>query len=168
MKMHEIPLKKYFKQEDVHSVLRLKLNCTVKISGRASLRNTTQRLCLLPSTVFYNRVRPNTGMRGIELLHDNAPAHRCNLAQEYLVDENTETLSHPPYSPDFAPCNFFLFPHLKKKKSCWAKIPLKIIPPFSSAIFQCLLHKPAIEFKRAISAASRKTSKVCYSRRRIH
>ena len=137
--MHEIPLKKYLKQEDAHSVLQLKLNCTIKISGRASLRNTTQRLCLLQSTVFYNRVRPNTGMRGIKPLHDNAPDHRCNLVKEYLVDENTETLSHPPYSPVFAPCNFFLFPHLKKKSLARRRFnsrsSLPVVQPFFSVYY---------------------------------
>ena len=34
--------------------------------------------------------------------------------QEYLVDENIETLPPPAYFPDFAPCDFFLFPVLKQ------------------------------------------------------
>lgn len=24
-------------------------------------------------------------------------------------------MSHPPYSPDLAPCDFFVFPHVKKQ-----------------------------------------------------
>jgi hypothetical protein len=29
-------------------------------------------------------------------------------------------IPHPPYSPDMAPCNFFLFPKMKLKlKGCW-------------------------------------------------
>ena len=31
-----------------------------------------------------------------------------------LVELGYELLPHPPYSPDLAPCDFFLFPNLKK------------------------------------------------------
>lgn len=47
------------------------------------------------------------------LLHDNAPAHRSLLVQEYLAKNNVATLEHPPYSPDLAPADFFLFTRLK-------------------------------------------------------
>ncbi|KAG5340509.1 SETMR methyltransferase, partial [Acromyrmex heyeri] len=31
-----------------------------------------------------------------------------------IVELRYELLPHPPHSPDLAPCNFFLFPNLKK------------------------------------------------------
>ncbi|KAG5318816.1 SETMR methyltransferase, partial [Acromyrmex heyeri] len=31
-----------------------------------------------------------------------------------MVELRYELLQHPPYSPDLAPCDFFLFPNLKK------------------------------------------------------
>jgi len=31
-----------------------------------------------------------------------------------LVELRYELLSHPPYSPDLASCNFYLFPNMKK------------------------------------------------------
>ena len=32
-----------------------------------------------------------------------------------MIDRRSiEVLGHPPYSPDLAPCDFFLFPTLKK------------------------------------------------------
>ncbi|EFN89072.1 Histone-lysine N-methyltransferase SETMAR, partial [Harpegnathos saltator] len=47
--------------------------------------------------------------------HDNAPAHTSALAAVKLVElVPYELLPHPPYSPDLAPCDFFLFPNLKK------------------------------------------------------
>lgn len=49
------------------------------------------------------------------LLHDNAPAHRSVLVQEELARQQITVLPHPPYSPDLAPCDFFLFPRLKEK-----------------------------------------------------
>ena len=44
---------------------------------------------------------------------DNAPAHAALSVQQFLVDKNIATLQYPPYSPDLAPCDFFLFPKLK-------------------------------------------------------
>lgn len=46
--------------------------------------------------------------------HDNAPAHSCLLTTQKLIELRYELLHHPPYSPDLAPCDFFLFPNLKK------------------------------------------------------
>ena len=49
-----------------------------------------------------------------QLHHDNAPAHTSNLVQHFLAKHGTTQVSQPPYSPDMAPCDFWLFPHLKK------------------------------------------------------
>jgi len=46
--------------------------------------------------------------------HDNAPAHRAVTTNEFLAKHNIPSLPHPPCSPDLAPCDFFLFPQLKK------------------------------------------------------
>ncbi|UYV66810.1 hypothetical protein LAZ67_4002933 [Cordylochernes scorpioides] len=48
-----------------------------------------------------------------KLLHDNAPAHRAIIVQDYLAKHSVSILPHPPYSPDIAPCDFFFFPNLK-------------------------------------------------------
>ena len=48
---------------------------------------------------FYKNVRPNTRMHGIKLHHDNAPAQEYKLVQEYLADENIESLPLPPDFP---------------------------------------------------------------------
>jgi transposase len=47
------------------------------------------------------------------LLHDNAPAHSSGFVSEFLTKQGIPMLSHPPYSPDLAPADFFLFPKLK-------------------------------------------------------
>ncbi|UYV62581.1 hypothetical protein LAZ67_2001179 [Cordylochernes scorpioides] len=47
-----------------------------------------------------------------KLLHDNAPAHRAIIVQDYLAKHSVSVLPHPPYSPYIAPCDFF-FPKLK-------------------------------------------------------
>ena len=63
---------------------------------------------------FLNR-RPATGLRGVRLLHDNASSHKVAIVREYLKQEKVVELPHPPYLPDLAPCDFFLFPRLKKQ-----------------------------------------------------
>ena len=47
------------------------------------------------------------------LQHNNAPAHSSRLVQKFLATHGTAQLQQPPYSPDLAPCDFFLFPRLK-------------------------------------------------------
>ena len=59
---------------------------------------------------FYQKCRPRTGVHGIKLLHDNAPAHKSAKIQEYLKECGLDVLDHPPYSPDLSPCDFWLFP----------------------------------------------------------
>ena len=46
--------------------------------------------------------------------HDNAPAHSVAIATAKLVELRYELLPHPTYSSDLAPCEFFLFPNMKK------------------------------------------------------
>ena len=44
---------------------------------------------------------------------DNAPVHSAAVVQQFLADRSIKTIAHPPYSPDLAPANFFLFPKVK-------------------------------------------------------
>jgi hypothetical protein len=41
--------------------------------------------------------------------HDNAPAHTALSVQRFLATKSMAMVSHPPYSPDLAPCSFFFF-----------------------------------------------------------
>ena len=47
------------------------------------------------------------------LHHDNAPAHRALSIQQFLARHRIPVVAHPPYSPDLAPADYFLFPKLK-------------------------------------------------------
>ena len=46
---------------------------------------------------------------------DNAPVHNSILVTDYLTKMDTKTVPQPSYSPDLAPCDFWLFPKLKEK-----------------------------------------------------
>ena len=57
------------------------------------------------------RKRPRFWSRGDWLLHhDNAPAHSSNLVQQFLAKRKIVQLRQPPYNPDIAPCDFWMFP----------------------------------------------------------
>ena len=61
------------------------------------------------------RKRPEKLQNGDWILHhNNAPAHTSHLVQQFLAKYSTAQLQQPPYSPDLALCDFFLFPRLKK------------------------------------------------------
>ena len=49
------------------------------------------------------------------LHHDNAPAHNAFRTRDFLSQSGTTVAPHPPYSPNLAPCDFFLFPKLKMR-----------------------------------------------------
>ena len=49
------------------------------------------------------------------LLQHNAPVHTALSIRDFLAKKNIPVLPHPPYSPDLAPCDFYLFPELKSK-----------------------------------------------------
>ena len=51
--------------------------------------------------------------RGVLFLQDNAPVHTAGKTMDCLRDQGFQCIDHPPYSPDLAPSNYFLFPKLK-------------------------------------------------------
>ncbi|VVC37276.1 Transposase, type 1 [Cinara cedri] len=58
--------------------------------------------------------RPELWKNNSWILHqDNAPAHNALSVKQYLAGKRTPVLKHAPYSPDLAPCDFFLFPKIK-------------------------------------------------------
>jgi len=60
------------------------------------------------------RKRPELWRAGNWLLHDNnAPSHRALVTREFLAHNSIIALPQMPYSPDLAPCDFFLFPKMK-------------------------------------------------------
>ena len=48
------------------------------------------------------------------LHHDNAPSHTALVLREFFAKNSTHVAPQPPYSPDLAPCDFWLFPKLKR------------------------------------------------------
>ncbi len=53
--------------------------------------------------------------KGVLILHDNAPVHKAKVAMTAMASCGFENIVHPPYSPDLAPSDYYLFPNLKKE-----------------------------------------------------
>ena len=85
------------------------------------LRNTTINADAYCATLRRLCKAIQNGRRGklsrvILLIHDNARPHTARQAQTLLHDEfHWDTLDHPPYSPDLAQSDFYLF--LKRRST---------------------------------------------------
>lgn len=53
------------------------------------------------------------GLNNFHLLQDNARPHTAAITQSKLAELQIKLLPHPPYSPDLAPSDFYLFSPLK-------------------------------------------------------
>ena len=69
-------------------------------------------ICL---TVVFQEIRKTNRRRRIALHHDNASSYTSAQTIAFLSAQNIDLMSHPPYSPDLAPNDFFLFPYVKNK-----------------------------------------------------
>jgi histone-lysine N-methyltransferase SETMAR len=59
------------------------------------------------------RKKPGLWPDKLNLHHDYAPAHDALRVNKFLAKNSITKMDHPPYSPDLAPCDFWLFPKLK-------------------------------------------------------
>lgn len=104
---------------------------------------------ILPGVVnHYIATRPRTGVRGLKLLHDNAPAHKSAVVIDYLTSKRLSTLEHPPYSPDLAPCDFWLNPLIKQQLRGRR---FETRTAVGRALYQCTSTIPKSEYKQAFS-----------------
>ena len=88
----------------------------IKLEGQATVTARWYiKICLPEVIESIKRRRPRSGLRGLKLHHDNAPAHAAILTREFLHEKSLPTLPHPPYSPDLSPCDFWLLPKLKEQ-----------------------------------------------------
>ena len=101
--------------------------------------------------------RPEKTRNGRVLFHqDNAPAHRANVTQQFLRDNNIEVVPHAPYSPDLAPSDFWLFPTMKDPLR-GRRFPSRAA--IASAIFQWSKHTPKEDFAAAMESWRRRCEK---------
>jgi hypothetical protein len=61
------------------------------------------------------RKQPEVWTNGWILHQDNVPTHNASSVKQLLAYKNIPVLEHPPYSPDFTPCDFCLFSKIKSE-----------------------------------------------------
>jgi len=82
---------------------------------------------------------PEMWKNGDWLLHrDNAPAHTSLVVREFLTKNNMTTVPHPAYSPDQAPCDFYVFPKMKLRFKGWRFVLTEEIQAESQQVLNTL------------------------------
>jgi [histone H3]-lysine36 N-dimethyltransferase SETMAR len=99
--------------------------------------------------------------RGVLLQQDNAPAHTSHVAQAAVFELGYEVLPHPPYSPDLAPSDYFLFPRAKQELRGRA---FHSRSSLGSAVFQCLERWSTSSFREALLDLPRRWDKCVRAR----
>ena len=79
----------------------------------------------------------------------------------FLASEKGKVLNHPPYSPDLSPCDFFLFPRLKKILSGNKNTSRSSL---GSAIYQCLQQIPKEDYFICFSWLGKKVTNMCFNK----
>ena len=51
--------------------------------------------------------------KNFQLCDDNVPTHSAHVIHAFLAKNSMSLVRQAPYSPDLAPCDFWLFPKLK-------------------------------------------------------
>jgi hypothetical protein len=79
-------------------------------------KQTVNQQCYLE---VLTRLRESVRRRRTELwpdkwIHENAPAHDALRVRNFLAKKYITQMDQPPYSPDLAPCDFWISPKLKK------------------------------------------------------
>ena len=55
------------------------------------------------------KICPEAGLHHVYFLYDNVSAQKSSTLAQFLKSEKVNVLSHLPYSPDLAPCDFSSF-----------------------------------------------------------
>ena len=87
-------------------------NCLVKAVKLEGQKTVTANWYI---TVCLPKIFDELSIKGTIFHHDNAPSDTALATKQFLKEKKVKLMEHPPYSPDLAPCDFFLFPKLKKK-----------------------------------------------------
>jgi histone-lysine N-methyltransferase SETMAR len=94
---------------DIHGLLLLDF-----APAGSTINATAYQKSLKKLKAAIRRKRPELLTEGVILHHDNARPHTAVATVHLLTSWGWEILPHPPYSPDLAPCDFHLFPKMKK------------------------------------------------------
>ena len=104
----------------------------------------------------FRRKRPALFKSGQWHFHqDNAPIHNSILVTDYLTKISIKTVPHRFYSPDLAPCDFWLFPKLtgcRYETIEMKEVVMKIIDTLTQEDFHGALQKLLEGYNKCIAA----------------
>ncbi len=83
------------------------------------------------------------------MLHDDGPPHAHRDVVDYLTEEGIEIIPHPPYSPDLAPCDFWLNDYIKNKLTDHTNEE-----SLAQEVFTVMRNIPMNEFKKTFDKLS--------------
>ena len=90
------------------------------------------------------------------LHHDNAPAHKALHTRARLNETGIKLVEQPPYSPDLAPADYFLFPWLKHVlRGVW----FRNVQELKDRVSMMLKSIPAAEFAQAFEDLKKRWQK---------
>ena len=89
------------------------------------------------------------------------PLINVMLLSLFWLLKKAKVLNHPPYSPDLSPCDFFLFPRLKKMLSGNKYTSRSSL---DSAVYQCLQQIPKEYYLSPFSRQGKKVTIMCFSK----
>ncbi len=109
--------------------------------------------------------QPRGTVRGRRFIHmDNASSHTASLTLQHLRNLGWTVLPHPPYSPDLAPNDFWLYPRIKKGlKGCKFHTTQELEEAFDEEVadicvdeyWACLLHKWPARWRKCLAQQGR-------------
>ena len=101
----------------------------------------------------------------IQLHHDNAAVHKARLTQTYLDENGIHLMARPPYPPDLAPCDFWLFPNVK---CAIAGKPFLRIQDLAKAVHAEMRAMPASEYRQCFHKWRMRIRTLYRSGRKLH
>ena len=88
---------------------------TVPLEHRSTVNSEWYTTICRPRV--FGGIRKTNKRRRIIVHEDNASSHTSAQISSLLTDQNVELMGQPPYSPDLAAHDFFLFSIIKNKKT---------------------------------------------------
>ena len=113
--------------------------------GQKHHRKVLQRRCTEETEKVLSDTTPCYWFKHVRLLHDNAPAH-TSATVGVFEERKSNCFASPPYSPDLALCDFFLF---QKLKSFLAGLKYLSRHALGSAMHQYLITVPKSAYREA-------------------
>jgi transposase len=70
---------------------------------------------VLKPLVLWRAIQPGDNRQRLFVHADNARPHTSKKVKDFFDNNGLQVAPHPPYSPDLAPCDFYLFGYIKSQ-----------------------------------------------------